>query len=73
MFKIRTRFCGLFLFVVVLVLPLFIHLLLAVLCLFCCMWDFSSCGELGLFSALCGLLSAVASLVRIPGSGVRAQ
>ena len=45
MFKIRTRFCGLFLFVVVLVLLLFIHLLLAVLCLFCCMWDFSSCGE----------------------------
>ena len=38
--------------------------LVAVLCLRCCSWAFSSCGEWGLlFVAVRGLLIAVASLV----------
>ena len=37
---------------------------MAVLCLCCCAWAFSSCGERGLlFIAVRGLLIAVASLV----------
>ena len=37
---------------------------LAVLCLHCCMWAFSSCGKWGLlFIAVRGLLVAVASLI----------
>ena len=43
---------------------LFIYLFLAVLGLGCCAWAFSSCGEQGLlFIVVCGLLTAVASLV----------
>ena len=43
---------------------LFIYLFLAVLGLHCCAWAFSSCGERGLLLvAVCGLLTAVASLV----------
>ena len=43
---------------------LFIYLFLAVLGLCCCARVFSSCGEPGLlFTAVCGLLTAVASLV----------
>ena len=34
---------------------------------------FSSCGEIGLLSALRGLLNAMASLVRLPGSRAQAQ
>ena len=42
----------------------FIYLFLAVLGLCCCVWAFSSCGERGLlFVVVCGLLTAVASLV----------
>ena len=42
---------------------IFIYLFLAVLGLRCCAWAFSSCGEQGLlFSAVHGLLTAVASL-----------
>ena len=41
-----------------------INLFLAVLGLRCCAWAFSSCGKQGLlFVAVCGLLTAVASLV----------
>ena len=41
-----------------------IYLLLATLGLRCCAWAFSSCGKQGLlFVAVCGLLTAVASLV----------
>ena len=40
------------------------YLFLAVLCLHCCIWDFSSCVERGLlYFVLHGLLIAVASLV----------
>ena len=40
------------------------YLFLAALCLHCCMWAFSSCGERGLlFVVVRGLLIAVASLV----------
>ena len=43
---------------------LFIYLFLAVLGLRCCALAFSSCGERGLlFTAVHGLLTAVASLV----------
>ena len=43
---------------------LFIYLFLAALCLHCCAWAFSSCGERGLlFVAVRRLLIAVASLV----------
>ena len=42
----------------------FINLFLAARGLYCCAWAFSSCGERGLlFVAVCGLLTAVASLV----------
>ena len=42
----------------------FIYLFLAALGLRCCARAFSSCGERGLlFVAVCGLLTAVASLV----------
>ena len=42
----------------------FLVFFLAVLSLCCCTWALSSCGEWGLlFSAVCGLLMAVASLV----------
>ena len=41
-----------------------INLFLAALCLRCCAWAFSSCGEWGLlFGVVHGLLIAVASLV----------
>ena len=44
------------------------YLILAVLGLRCCMWAFSSCGQRGLlFTVVCGLLSAVASLVAEQG------
>ena len=36
---------------------------MAVLGLHCCMWSFSSCGELGLLVVVHGLLIVVASLV----------
>ena len=40
------------------------YLILAVLGLHCCMWAFSSCGQRGLlFTVVCGLLPAVASLL----------
>ena len=43
---------------------LFIYLFLAALGLCCCARAFSSCGELGLlYVVVCGLLTAVASLV----------
>ena len=42
----------------------FFYIFLAVLGLCCCTWAFSSCGKRGLlFVAVCGLLTAVASLV----------
>ena len=42
----------------------FIYLFLALLSLRCCTWAFSSCGDQGLlFIVVCGLLTAVASLV----------
>ena len=45
-------------------LNLFIYLFLAVVCLHCCTWTFSSCSEQGLFFiVVSGLLVAVASLV----------
>ena len=45
-------------------LNVFIYLLLAGLGLCCCLWAFSSCGELGLlFIAVRGLFIVVASLV----------
>ena len=40
------------------------NLFLVVLCLHCCVWAFSSCGEQGLlFLAVHGLLTVVASLL----------
>ena len=46
----------------------FIYLVLAALGLRCCTQAFSSCGERGLlFVVVCGLLSAVASLVAEQG------
>ena len=43
---------------------LFIYLLLAALGLHCCAWAFSSCGEQGiLFVVMCGILTAMSSLV----------
>ena len=50
-------------------------LFLAALCLRCCAWAFSSCGEQGLlFVVVCGLLVAVASLCfRAPALGARAS
>ena len=48
---------------------LFIYLFLAALGLRCCMRAFSSCVKRGLlFIAVCGLLIAVASLLRSTGS-----
>ena len=50
----------------------FIYLFLAVLGLSCCTQAFSSCGERGLlFVAVCGLLTAVASLVAEHGLQAR--
>ena len=52
----------------------FMYLFLAVLGLCCCAWAFSSCGERELlFVVVCGLLTAVASLVAEHGLYARAS
>ena len=50
----------------------FIYLILAVLGLHCCAWDFSTYGERGLlFVAVHGLLIAVASRCRAQALGIQ--